>query len=87
MLKRWRLLNRAGRGEAGHGTAWHGEARRGQTRRGRTRQDKTRVFKQEMDKLIALIKELIAKCFYGELTIKFEHGKIVLIRKTENMKL
>lgn len=32
-----------------------------------------------MDKLIALIKELIAKCFYGELTIKFEHGKIVLI--------
>lgn len=39
-----------------------------------------------MDKLIALIKELIAKYFYGELTIKFEHGKIVLIRKTENMK-
>jgi len=39
-----------------------------------------------MDKLITLIKDLIAKCFYGELVIKFEHGKIVLIRKTENIK-
>ena len=40
-----------------------------------------------MDKLIAIIKDLIAKAFYGELTIKFEHGKIVLVRKTENMKM
>ncbi len=39
-----------------------------------------------MDKLIAIIKDLIAKAVYGELTIKFERGKIVLIRKTENMK-
>ena len=71
--------------------AWHGQARHGSTWRGWARRDaawhgKARVLKQEMDKLIALIKELIAKCFYGELTIKFEHGKIVLIRKTENMK-
>ena len=69
------------------GWAWRGEASLGMARRDAAGQDKTRVFKQEMDKLIALIKELIAKCFYGELTIKFEHGKIVLIRKTENMKL
>lgn len=40
-----------------------------------------------MDKIVSLIKDLIAKAFYGELTIKFEHGKIVLVRKTENMKL
>lgn len=41
----------------------------------------------DMDKLIALVKDLIAKAFYGEVLIKFEHGKIVLVRKTENMKL
>ena len=33
-----------------------------------------------------LIKELKNACFYGELVIKFEHGKIVLIRKIENIK-
>lgn len=33
-----------------------------------------------------LIKELISACFYGELVIKFEHGKIVLIKKVENIK-
>ena len=40
-----------------------------------------------MDKLINLIKTLINSCFYGELLIKFEHGKVVLIRKTESIKL
>ncbi len=33
-----------------------------------------------------LIKELKNACFYGELVIKFENGKIVLIRKIENIK-
>ena len=33
-----------------------------------------------------LIKELKNACFYGELVIKFECGKIVLIRKIENIK-
>lgn len=33
-----------------------------------------------------LIKELKNACFYGELVIKFEHGKIVLIKKVENIK-
>lgn len=40
-----------------------------------------------MDELITLIKSLIAKKFYGEVLIKFECGKIILVRKTENMKL
>ena len=33
-----------------------------------------------------LIKKLKNACFYGELVIKFESGKIVLIRKIENIK-
>lgn len=40
-----------------------------------------------MDKLIIIIKTLIRDCFYGELLIKFEHGKIVLIKKVENIKI
>ena len=33
-----------------------------------------------------LIKELKNACFYGELVIKFEHGKIVLVKETKNHK-
>lgn len=40
-----------------------------------------------IDKLINLIKELIAKKFYGSLLIKFESGKIVYLRKEETIKL
>jgi len=39
-----------------------------------------------MEKLIAIIKDLINKAFYGELVVKFEAGKVVLVRKTENIK-
>lgn len=38
-------------------------------------------------KLLALIQELIAAKFFGELLIKFEAGRIVLCRKTESIKL
>ena len=33
-----------------------------------------------------IIKDLIARKFYGQLTISFECGKIVNIKKIENMK-
>jgi|WetSurMetagenome_2_1015567.scaffolds.fasta_scaffold33215_2 hypothetical protein len=39
-----------------------------------------------MDKLVRLIKELIASQFFGKLEIQFESGKIVMIRKTETIK-
>jgi hypothetical protein len=40
-----------------------------------------------MEELFTLIKELISKKFYGELLIRFEAGKIMLLRKTESIKL
>ena len=39
-----------------------------------------------MDKLLKLIKTLISENFYGKLTIRFEHGTIVLLTKEENIK-
>lgn len=40
-----------------------------------------------MEKLFKLIKELIENKFYGSIEIKMESGNIVLIRKTESIKL
>ena len=40
-----------------------------------------------MDSIILLIKDLREKRFFGSLEIKFEGGRIVLIRKTETIKL
>jgi hypothetical protein len=40
-----------------------------------------------MEKLIALIKDLVAHKFYGELVIKFEAGIIVQCKKTESIKI
>lgn len=40
-----------------------------------------------LDKLIALIKELIARKWYGKLEIAFEAGKLVNCKKIENIKL
>ena len=37
--------------------------------------------------IVDLLKELKNACFYGELVIKFEHGKIVVVKKTESIKL
>jgi hypothetical protein len=39
-----------------------------------------------MEKLIRIIKELIERKFFGIFEIKFEDGKIVHMRKTENIK-
>ena len=40
-----------------------------------------------MTELITLIRKLIDARFYGELVIKFECGKIVIVRKTESIKV
>ncbi len=40
-----------------------------------------------MDKLFKLIKELTENKWYGSLEIKMEAGHIVVIRKTESLKL
>jgi hypothetical protein len=39
-----------------------------------------------MDKLISLIKDLVSHKFWGELVVKFEGGKVVLIEKREKIK-
>jgi hypothetical protein len=40
-----------------------------------------------MEKLIKLIRELVAGKFYGSLEIKFESGNVVIIRKVESIKV
>ena len=39
-----------------------------------------------MNKLIALLNEYENKKVYGEVLIKFEAGKVVIIKKTESVK-
>lgn len=39
-----------------------------------------------LDKIITILKELITSKFYGIIELRFEDGKIVHIRKTENIK-
>lgn len=41
----------------------------------------------EIDKLNHLISKLEQDKFYGELAIRYESGKVVVIRKTESIKL
>ena len=40
-----------------------------------------------LDKLVKLLKELMDKKWYGAVEIKFESGNVVIIRKTESIKL
>lgn len=40
-----------------------------------------------MDKLIELLKRLAREGFFGAVEIKMEAGKIVIVRKTENIKV
>ncbi len=39
-----------------------------------------------MDSVVQLLTELERQRFYGSLEIKFEAGKVVLLRKTETIK-
>jgi hypothetical protein len=40
-----------------------------------------------MSKLLAMLNDLMTSRFYGELTLKFESGNIVLVQKVEKIKL
>ena len=40
-----------------------------------------------LDKLIKLFKELMDKKFYGSVEVKLEAGNVVIIKKTESIKL
>jgi len=40
-----------------------------------------------IDKLLEIIKGLTSSEFYGKLIIRFEHGKVVLLTKEENLKI
>jgi len=40
-----------------------------------------------MEKLIELLKKLIADRFFGSLEIKFEAGKVIFLRKTQTIKV
>ena len=40
-----------------------------------------------MQQLLDLIKGLMDTRFYGELVIKLEAGKVVIVKKTESIKL
>ena len=39
-----------------------------------------------MEKLIALLRELIDRRFYGKVEVTLENGKVVNIKKTESIK-
>ena len=39
-----------------------------------------------MDKLLAILKELIERHFYGKVEVTLENGKVVNIKKTESIK-
>jgi len=40
-----------------------------------------------IEKLLAFIKKLIDNKFYGKLTVSFEAGKVVHLKKEESIKL
>ena len=42
---------------------------------------------EKLTKLVDLIKGLIARKFFGSLTIKFEAGRIVHVKQEESIKL
>jgi len=40
-----------------------------------------------MDKLVAMLMKLARDGFFGKIEISFENGKIVLLRKTQTIKV
>ena len=42
---------------------------------------------EQIKKIFQMIQDLVNACFYGELILKFESGKIVHIKKTESLKI
>lgn len=41
----------------------------------------------QLTKLYEMLREIFASGFYGSLEVKFEAGKVTIIRKTESIKL
>lgn len=40
-----------------------------------------------MDKIVSLLTEIMHQGMYGEVVIKFEAGKIIIVKKTESIKI
>ncbi len=43
--------------------------------------------KSQLTKLYEMLREILDSGFYGSLEVKFEAGKVTIIRKTESIKL
>jgi hypothetical protein len=43
--------------------------------------------KSQMTKLYEMIREILDSGFYGSIEVKFEAGKVTIIRKTESIKI
>ncbi|WP_188020318.1 hypothetical protein [Deferribacter autotrophicus] len=43
--------------------------------------------KQQLNELYKMLKELFESNFYGALEIKFEAGKVTIVKKTESIKI
>ena len=43
--------------------------------------------KSQLTKLYEMLREIFDSGFYGSLEVKFEAGKVTIIRKTESIKL
>ncbi len=48
---------------------------------------KSGILKNQLSLLILILKELIHSSFWGEVTIIFKDGKLILIEKKEQIKL
>ena len=41
----------------------------------------------QAEALLTLVRDMMGRKFYGELAVKFEAGRIVIVRATESLKL
>jgi len=39
-----------------------------------------------MERLLSILKSLVARAFYGQVVVKFEAGKVTIIEVTEKVK-
>ena len=52
-----------------------------------TKSDKSADGKSQLTKLYELMRNTIEQGFYGSVEIKFEAGKVTVVKKTESIKL
>jgi argininosuccinate synthase len=43
--------------------------------------------KNQMEQLQEMLKEMFQTSFYGSVEVKFEAGRVTIVRKTESMKI